>query len=138
MLSVGLQKGGKRKPERKNMGIAANLIKMLVVFTYGLHYSIRLPVVTPIGLDRRFLADRGWPAVPMQPKDHEANLQVDFGNTLVWSPSKHMPAFSTNSCAWQAPPAQSSASGLEHLQMSLSHIDDTPHAQRCTPSLRHR
>lgn len=33
------------------MRIAANLIKMLVVFTaYGLHYDILLPAVTPIGL----------------------------------------------------------------------------------------
>ncbi len=129
-----LTETGKRKPERKNMGIADNLIKMLVASTYGLHYGIRLPVVTPIGLYRQFLADGGRPAVPLWPKDHEGNLQVDSGNPLVWSWLKHMPAFSTNFCS----PVQSSASGLEHLQMMLSHFDDTLYAQRCTPRLRHR
>lgn len=54
-LSRLTEKRKKRKPKRKNMGITANLIKMLVVSTYGLHYGIRLPVVTPIGLDWRFL-----------------------------------------------------------------------------------
>lgn len=95
-LSSLTERGKKRKPERKNIGIAANLIKMLVASTYGLHYGIRLTVVTPIGLDRRFLANGGWPTVPLRPKDHKGNLQVDFGNPLVWSPSKHIPAFSTN------------------------------------------
>lgn len=80
-----LTEKGKRKPKRKNMGIAANLIKMLVASTYGLHYGIRLPVVTTIGLYRQFLADGGWPAVPLWPKDHEGNLQVDSGNPPVWS-----------------------------------------------------
>ncbi len=123
-----------RKGERKNMGIAANLIKMLVVSTYGLHYGIQLPVVTPIGLYLRFLADGGRPAVPLRPKDHKGNLQVDSGNPLVWLWFKHMPTFSTNVCI----PVQRVASGLERLQMSLSHFDDTLHAQRHTPRLRHR
>lgn len=96
-LSSLTERGKKRKPERKNIGTAANLIKMLVAGTYGLHYSIRLTVVTPIGLDQRFLADGGGrPIVLLRPKDHEDNLQVDFGNPLVWAPSKHIPAFSTS------------------------------------------
>ncbi len=141
-LIAALRGGGKiiafsrltEKGREKNMGIAANLIKMLVASTYGLHYGIRLPVVTPIGLYLWFFADGGRPAVPLRPKDHKGNLQVDSDKPLVWLWLKHMPTFSTNVFTQ----VQRVASGLERLQMSLSHFDDTLHAQRRTPRLRHR
>lgn len=76
------RKGEEEKARENNIGIAANLIKMLVVCTYGLHYGIRLTVVTPIGLDQRFLADGGaayCPAAPQRPRGQPAGG--------LWQPS---------------------------------------------------
>ncbi len=95
-----LTEKGKRKPERKNMGIAANLIKMLVAFTYGLHYGIRVPVKTPSGLYLQILTDGGRSAVLLWLKDHEGNLQVDSGNPLVVLHQLLRPQFRALRQAW--------------------------------------
>lgn len=122
-LSSLTERGKKRKPERKNIGIAANLIKMLVASTYGLHYGIRLTVVTPIGLDRRFLVTGGGLQSHCALKTTRATCRWTLATLWCGHYPNTFPC-SPPTCT----PVWSSTPGLECLQMSLSHLDDTPHA----------